>query len=124
MCTFVGRGPRGRSSHGRASPTLVQDRLQHLENLIMSFAQQRRQEDNQVQDFSAVPAPDPDTIGQSVLPSPLSSSRAEATEAESQESTASQPGRLVVNEKGTNYIDSAHWKAILEEVCDISRLRG
>ncbi|KAL3442646.1 fungal-specific transcription factor domain-containing protein [Aspergillus insuetus] len=116
MCTFVGRGPRGRSSHGRASPTLVQDRLQHLENLIMSFAQQRRQDDNQVQDFSAVRAPDLDTVGQPVLPSPLSSSRAEATEAESQESPASQPGRLVVNEKGTNYIDSAHWKAILEEI--------
>ncbi|KAL2808177.1 fungal-specific transcription factor domain-containing protein [Aspergillus granulosus] len=111
MCTFVGRGPRGRSSHGRASPTLVQDRLQHLENLIMSFAQQRRQDDNQVQDSSPVP-PAPD-LDPRVLPSPP---KAEGMDAESRESPASQSGRLLVNDKGTNYIDSAHWKAILEEI--------
>ncbi|KAL3466554.1 hypothetical protein BJX64DRAFT_250273 [Aspergillus heterothallicus] len=117
MCTFVGRGPRGRSSHGRASPTLVQDRLQHLENLIMSFAQQRRQDDNQVQEFSTVPpARDLEPRGQPELLSPLSPPKAEGTDTVNQESSASQPGRLLVNEKGTDYIDSAHWKAILEEI--------
>ncbi|KAL2845434.1 fungal-specific transcription factor domain-containing protein [Aspergillus pseudoustus] len=117
MCTFVGRGPRGRSSHGRASPTLVQDRLQHLENLIMSFAQQRRQDDNQAPDFSIVPpAADLDPRSQPLAPSPASPPKADGTETDSQESPASQPGRLVVNDKGTNYIDSAHWKAILEEI--------
>lgn len=38
-CTYVGRGPRGKAQHGRSSPTLVQDRLHHLENLVMSLAQ-------------------------------------------------------------------------------------
>jgi hypothetical protein len=38
------------------------------------------------------------------------------TEPENVDSPAGQNGKLVVKESGTSYIDSAHWKAILEEV--------
>ncbi|KAL2863552.1 putative C6 transcription factor [Aspergillus lucknowensis] len=118
MCTFVGRGPRGRSSHGRASPTLVQDRLQHLENLIMSFAQQKRLDEGQNRDPSALPQSPPgsDPRGQSQQQSARSPPNAEETEATSENSPGSQPGRLLVNDTGTKYIDGAHWKAILEEI--------
>ncbi|KAL4928270.1 putative C6 transcription factor [Aspergillus undulatus] len=112
LCTFVGRGPRGRSSHGRASPTHVQDRLQHLENLIMSFAQQKKQEDSgRSQEASPpMPAPAPDLLSrQPAVTTP------EKFEAEN-ESPAADCGKLLVKDTGTSYIESAHWKAILQEI--------
>lgn len=43
-------------------------------------------------------------------------------------SPAQDTGTLVVNDEGTSYIDSANWRAILEEVCFVfgcsSALRG
>ncbi|KAL4868264.1 hypothetical protein BDV12DRAFT_186088 [Aspergillus spectabilis] len=117
-CTFVGRGPRGRSSHSRASPTHVQDRLQHLENLIMSFAQKKKQDEPQNQDASSPllpPAPDLPSQGPPTLTTPLAPNSG-GTETESGGSPAGKPGKLVVKESGTSYIDSAHWKAILEEI--------
>ncbi|KAL4911992.1 hypothetical protein BDW62DRAFT_36209 [Aspergillus aurantiobrunneus] len=118
-CTFVGRGPRGRSSHGRASPTHVQDRLQHLENLIMSFAQQKKQDETHSQESSPpLTAPAPVTLsrGQTTeltLPSPP---KPEGTDPESGDSPTGACGKLLVKDTGTSYIDSAHWKAILEEI--------
>ncbi|KAL4786728.1 hypothetical protein BJX76DRAFT_88080 [Aspergillus varians] len=118
-CTFVGRGPRGRSSHGQPSPTHVQDRLQHLENLIMSFAQQKKQEDSDSQEPSPpLPAPASGFLprGQSTMLTPPSPLRRDGTETESEDSPSGGSGKLVVNDTGTNYIDSVHWKAILEEI--------
>lgn len=135
-CTFVGRGPRGRSSHGRASPTLVQDRLQHLENLVLSFAQQKKQEDSHDQETSpqasapaltpasaSAPAPAPapaptfefPSREQPLLLTPASPPKPEGTD-EGEGGLVGGTGRLLVKDAVTNYIDSAHWKAILEEV--------
>ncbi|KAL5047006.1 hypothetical protein BDW71DRAFT_180828 [Aspergillus fruticulosus] len=118
-CTFVGRGPRGRSSHGRASPTHVQDRLQHLENLIMSFAQQRKQGEPQSQEPSPsfpVPAPELLARGQTMALTPTSPPKLEGTSPESEGTPSGGDGKLLVKDTVTNYIYSAHWKAILEEI--------
>ncbi|KAL4796157.1 fungal-specific transcription factor domain-containing protein [Aspergillus venezuelensis] len=111
-CTFVGRGPRGRSSHGRASPTHVQDRLQHLENLIMSFAQQKKQDDPLSHESSPpLQAPAPD-----LYPRQPAMITPDKTDTDSGESPTADGGKLLVKETGTSYIESAHWKAILQEI--------
>ncbi|CAG8878586.1 unnamed protein product [Penicillium salamii] len=88
-CTYVGRGPRGKAQHGRSSPTLVQDRLHHLENLVMSLAQNQR--------------PDHDVDSNTSAQAENNSAPVDA-------------GTLVVKNEGTSYIDSANWRAILEEI--------
>lgn len=118
-CTFIGRGPRGRSSHGRASPTHVQDRLQHLENLIMSFAQRKQQEDPQTQSDSSPSSKTPSSLLSREQPATLttpSPPKPEESEPENEGSPPGGVGKLLVKDTGTSYIDSAHWKAILEEV--------
>lgn len=103
-CTYVGRGPRGKAQHGSASPTLVQDRLHHLENLVMSLAQ--KQKSGPEIDFNAVQSENRDAYA---TPSPGISDRDDAL-------APTDTGTLVVKNEGTSYIDSAHWHAILEEV--------
>lgn len=118
-CTFVGRGPRGRSSHGRSSPTHVQDRLQHLENLIMSFAQRKQQEEPQPQIGSSPSSGTPPSLlsrEQSAMLTTASPPKPEGSEPENEGSPPGGAGKLLVKDTGTSYIDSAHWKAILEEV--------
>ncbi|KAL3477967.1 fungal-specific transcription factor domain-containing protein [Aspergillus californicus] len=121
-CIFVGRGPRGRSSHGQSSPTHVQDRLQHLENLILSLAQQKKQGEDQdlgqeIDDFtSLLSAPEVGSGAQSMLLTPPSPQQPGDTEIKSGDSPPGQSGKVVVKETGTSYIDSAHWKAILAEI--------
>lgn len=102
-CTYVGRGPRGKAQHGRSSPTLVQDRLQHLENLVMSLAQKQRPA-GQVPELNTTPE---NGLSYNTPPS--------ATERENK-SPPRDPGTLVMSGEGTSYIDSANWRAILEEV--------
>ncbi|PTU20884.1 hypothetical protein P175DRAFT_0501517 [Aspergillus ochraceoroseus IBT 24754] len=123
-CTFVGRGPRGRPSHGRSSPTHVQDRLQHLENLIFSLAQQKRQGGDQNPGQSQDRDPDansllPHGLGVEVPqpgPQMMLQTPPSPPDQVGKDSPADQPGKLVVKDTGTSYIDSAHWKAILEEI--------
>ncbi|KAJ5092946.1 hypothetical protein N7456_008807 [Penicillium angulare] len=103
-CTFVGRGPRAKAQHGRASPTLVQDRLQHLENLVMSLAQQQKPE-NESFDFNN--GPHETLVGYDTPPS---------TNDRVTKSSPRDTGTLVVDDEGTSYIDSANWRAILEEI--------
>lgn len=85
----------------------VQDRLQHLENLVLSFAQQKRLEDQQ---------------GVSPGSASFSHSNSEhgppnvGTLAEKETTPLPHPGRLVVKDDGISYIDGAHWRAILDEV--------
>jgi hypothetical protein len=113
-CTFVGRGPRGRPSHGRTSPTLVQDRLQHLENLILSFTQKQSSEQSQSSSASEqqnTPSTTAGDVVQPVLEKPSS-----GIELESRGSAPDSTGRLLDNEAGSSYFDGAHWRAILEEV--------
>ncbi|KAJ5701343.1 hypothetical protein N7488_008891 [Penicillium malachiteum] len=102
-CTYVGRGPKAKAQHGRASPTLVQDRLQHLENLVMSLAQQKKPDD-QIYDFNTGLE---EMVGYDTPPS---------TDERETKPSPRDTGTLVVKEDGTNYIDSANWRAILEEI--------
>ncbi|CAG8898049.1 unnamed protein product [Penicillium egyptiacum] len=103
-CTYVGRGPRAKAQNGRLSPTLVQDRLHHLENLVMSLAQKQRSGPDI--DFNAVQPKNRDGYA---TPSPGSSDRDAAL-------VPVDTGTLVVKNEGTSYIDGANWRAILEEV--------
>ncbi|RLM00164.1 hypothetical protein CFD26_107054 [Aspergillus turcosus] len=119
-CTYVGRGPRGRSSQGRASPTLVQDRLQHLENLILSFTQKKSSEQSQSSSASEQQNTLSTTAGdvvQPVLEKPSS-----GMEPESRGSAPESTGRLLDNEAGSSYFDGAHWvnevKGYLQQEAD------
>ncbi|KAB8206196.1 fungal-specific transcription factor domain-containing protein [Aspergillus parasiticus] len=113
-CTFVGRGPRGRTLHGRTSPTLVQDRLQHLENLILSLTQKKSLAENhdihrpEEHDGPATSR----TTDDRVTPRPPSTS----TGFKPKESPLDPSSKLVMENTGTSYIDGAHWTAILEEI--------
>ncbi|KAJ5682036.1 uncharacterized protein N7477_001976 [Penicillium maclennaniae] len=72
----------------------------------MSLAKQQKPGDS-VADFSA--APPANSVGYDTPPS------LPADDGESKTSPRD-PGTLVVNGEGTNYIDSANWRAILEEI--------
>lgn len=78
--------------------------MHHLENLVMSLAQ--KQKSGPEIDFNAVQSEKRDAY---VTPSPGSSDRDAAL-------APIDTGTLVVKNEGTSYIDSAHWRAILEEV--------
>ncbi|KAJ5808807.1 hypothetical protein N7474_010076 [Penicillium riverlandense] len=106
-CTYIGRGPRGKAQQGRSSPSLVQDRLQHLENLVMSLAQKNNRSD-EPEDIN-FNAPLKDDPGEYATPSP-------STDRETKSPPLDAPGKLVVKNEEISYIDSAHWRAILEEI--------
>ncbi|KAE8150537.1 putative fungal-specific transcription factor, partial [Aspergillus avenaceus] len=112
-CTFVGRGPRGKTTHGQASPSLVQDRLQHLENLILSLTQKQKLEESQgvghPEEHAAALTPPADSRV-------LSRSPSASTNVEAKESPLDPSSKLIVKDAGTRYIDGAHWTAILEEI--------
>ncbi|KAH1513361.1 hypothetical protein KXW98_008234 [Aspergillus fumigatus] len=117
FCTFVGRGPRGRSSQGRKSPTLLQDRLQHLENLILSFTQKKSCEQSQTLSASEQQNT-PSTTAESVVPAVLVNPSS-SMEPEPRSSAPESTGRLLENKAGSSYFDGAHWRAILEEVNEV-----
>ncbi|KAH2744882.1 hypothetical protein KXW77_004144, partial [Aspergillus fumigatus] len=117
FCTFVGRGPRGRSSQGRKSPTLLQDRLQHLENLILSFTQKKSCEQSQTLSASEQQNT-PSTTAESVVPAVLVNPSS-SMEPEPRSSAPESTGRLLENKAGSSYLDGAHWRAILEEVNEV-----
>lgn len=73
----------------------------------MSLAKQQKPGDS-VPDFNAALAAS--TVGYDTPPSLSADDR-------ENKSSPRDPGTLVVNDEGTNYIDSANWRAILEEVC-------
>ncbi|QQK41500.1 C6 transcription factor, putative [Penicillium digitatum] len=106
-CTYVGRGPRGKAQHGHTSSTLVQDRLHHLENLVMSLAHKQRS-DPEIE-FKAMKSENRDA---SVIRSPGRSDRDAAL-------TPADTGKLFVKDEGTSYVDGANWRAILEEINDM-----
>ncbi|KAH8423065.1 putative C6 transcription factor [Aspergillus melleus] len=114
-CTFIGRGPRGRASNGHTSPTQVQDRLQHLENLILSLTQKKKLDETHGSDESELPVGQedisPQDDSQVMLETPVSH---ESFETKNSPIDAS--SKLLVKDTGTSYIDGAHWSAILEEI--------
>ncbi|KAL4804863.1 fungal-specific transcription factor domain-containing protein, partial [Aspergillus unguis] len=87
----------------------------------MSLAQQKRHEEPQNQQgFLPMSAPAPGQIpkAQPVVLTPPSPPKPEGTGTESdrENSPPGGSGKLLVKDTVTNYIDSAHWKAILEEI--------
>ncbi|KAI9039032.1 putative C6 transcription factor [Aspergillus affinis] len=114
-CTFIGRGPRGRALSGHTSPTQVQDRLQHLENLILSLTQKKKQENNHSSEDAELLVDQENGSSQdgnqAMLETPVSH---ESLETKNSPSGAS--SKLLVKDTGTSYIDGAHWSAILEEI--------
>ncbi|OJJ46897.1 hypothetical protein ASPZODRAFT_141678 [Penicilliopsis zonata CBS 506.65] len=128
-CAYVGRGPRGRPLHSPSSNTShVQDRLQHLENLVLSLTQQKvtTEQSASITDGSISGSGVQGKQSQSQSQSPAESvpqvtppsSSGEAPEAQDK-IPSDAPGKLVVREEGTSYIDSAHWRAILEEINEV-----
>ncbi|KAN0078604.1 Fungal specific transcription factor domain containing protein [Elaphomyces granulatus] len=116
-CVFIGRGPRGRPSQNSTNPTHIQNRIQHLENLVLSFAQRRKQEKQEMPQISS---------------QPLDTSN-DPNHAESHPETATatfdaipegqvlndSPGKIFVEDVGTSYVDAAHWRAILEDIKEV-----
>lgn len=120
-CTYVGHGPRGRVNHAAGTnPSHIQNRIQHLENLILSFAQQKKQEDESgsgesshgggaARGSSASTFPG-NTVNNSAEPSPDTNGAVEQST-----SVDVDPGKLLNN--GTTYVDASNWQAILDDVC-------
>ncbi|KAF9893597.1 hypothetical protein FE257_010909 [Aspergillus nanangensis] len=112
-CTFVGRGPKGRTAQGRSSPSHVQDRVQHLENLILSLVQRKELEETYT---TSVSRDDPNVAPQSSRQSIQETSPSTTTVISDAKGSPFDPSsKLLVGEAGTSYIDGAHWSAILEE---------
>lgn len=124
-CTFVGHGPRGRVNYAAGTnPSHIQNRIQHLENLILSFAQQKKQDErasgsggswDSNHSGGAVllssASTSPGNIGNhSAHPSPEISGAMERST-----SVEVDPGKLLNN--GTTYVDASNWQAILDDVC-------
>jgi hypothetical protein len=85
----------------------------------MSLAQQRKQGEPQSQGLSPsfpVPVPEPLAREQAKVLTPPSPPKPEGPSPESEGSPSGGDGKLLVKDTVTNYIYSAHWKAILEEV--------
>ncbi|KAJ9312436.1 transcriptional regulator family: Fungal Specific TF [Paecilomyces variotii] len=120
-CIYVGRGPKGRGAHPRADLTHTQNRLHHLENLVLSLAQKRRLEGQDVDVMTPCQQLMPETSsqpngGRNTLTDPA---LLKASSAEKKNDLVDSPGRLFVEDVGTSYLDAAHWRAILEEINDI-----
>lgn len=106
-----------RTSQGRTSPTLVQDRLQHLENLILSLTQKKSLAKNhELQKLEEHEELAMDLKTDVRVTSGTSSTSAEFAPKEFPLEPSS---KLVVENAGTSYIDGAHWTAILEEISGV-----
>lgn len=130
-CTYIGHGPRGRVNQAMAtSPSHIQNRIQHLENLILSFAQQKKQVDESGSGSASGVGSGGDSNGRgaahdSSASATLISSAAnvngskepspETTGAVSQKTPVEDdPGKLLND--GTTYVDASNWQAILDDV--------
>ncbi|EAU35512.1 conserved hypothetical protein [Aspergillus terreus NIH2624] len=126
-CTFVGRGPKGKTAQGQTSPALIQERVQHLENLILSLVQKNQQAPNQNT------TPTTPSVGATREQSNVSSQGSRrgsrqppsvtppTTVSDAEYTPLDPPSKLVVGETGESYIDSAHWSSILEEINGVKK---
>ncbi|KAL3704883.1 hypothetical protein TMatcc_008555 [Talaromyces marneffei ATCC 18224] len=130
-CTYVGHGPRGRVNHATGTnPSHIQNRIQHLENLILSFAQQKKQEDESgsgsgsgsggsnsggaARGSSTLTSPAGHVNNNSAEPSPTTSGAAEQST-----SVEADPGKLLNN--GMTYVDASNWQAILDDLKEVKK---
>ncbi|PCH01896.1 Transcription factor [Penicillium occitanis (nom. inval.)] len=129
-CTYVGHGPRGRVNHAAGTnPSHIQNRIQHLENLILSFAQQKKQEDESGSGSggsgdsnhsggaargSAASTSPTNNVNNSAEPSPETGAAVEQST-----SVEVDPGKLLNN--GTTYVDASNWQAILDDLKEVKK---
>lgn len=109
-CRYVGPpGPHSRTSQARAEPGNLQERLEHLENLVYSFVK------NQVPE-SQTPVESAAKTSRTARARDGKSDLSDREHAEEEHTSVDSQGRILVDSIGTRYIDAAHWKAILEDV--------
>lgn len=85
-----------------------------MENLILSFAQQKKQEDGGPSGGTSSSATTAANSNAATEPSPATSDSAAQSPALNVD-----PGKIQNDEQlGTTYIDSSHWQAILDDVGD------
>ena len=91
----------------------MQERIQGLESLVVDLMQKTSTDrfDRQDSGVSAAPSPEP-TAERSSAPS-LAVDLADGV------SPASDCGSLRLNGAGANYVNSAHWAAILDEIAEL-----
>lgn len=124
-CTYVGRGPKGRASHAYTNPTHIQNRIHHLENLVLSFAQKRRLEGQVTPPFQPALSQLEDIRTHANGTHGAAPNAALLRVASNEKNdVVDSPGRIVIEDVGTSYIDAAHWRAILEEVSLQEHHRG
>ncbi|KAL1966397.1 hypothetical protein VTN77DRAFT_4539 [Rasamsonia byssochlamydoides] len=116
-CTYIGHGPRGRASHGSASPTHIQNRIQHLENLVLSFAQKKKLEEQATSQTPHSMRKEKGSLGDPE--SYLEEEDHSNAVPEEKQPLEDSPGKLLVEEVGTSYVDAAHWRAILEDIKEV-----
>lgn len=81
----------------------MQDRVGQLENLVLSLKSSLNAKQNDSQDSQSTPPPD-------------TSGYVESQPSSREEDILGGFGRIILNNDGTNYVESAHWTAILDEV--------
>ncbi|TGO38181.1 hypothetical protein BHYA_0080g00290 [Botrytis hyacinthi] len=115
-CTYI-HNSRAKISHTqrtREKPKDVQDRIQHLEELVMTLM-------NQAKDTTAPSKPtiSPGFQSSTIKPRELSWPD-DATISESADSI----GRISVEDEVQNYVGGAHWAAILENIAGLKDSLG
>ena len=118
-CTYLSsNGPSQQAKRHPPSNTSVQDRINHLENLVVKLMESSGQAGPGLQNDSAVKS---DT-------SPPNPPSAAASSAEGNSpkptSNAESHGVLSVGEAETSYFGSDHWKAILDEITELKNCTG
>lgn len=129
----MGRGPIARAATStttattngdqatKASSVTVQDRLQHLEDLVLSLSEQKQQLENGKvgNNNDSIPTTSSSTTSPAENYNGISSSSDQSSPEvqEARHAANESSGKLLVKDGGTtSYVDGSHWRGILEEV--------
>jgi hypothetical protein len=91
--------------------------MQHLENLVLSFAQKRFEHQGTPQISLPTAKQDATHHHSEWLGYPPGTEAARPSLVPEGKVLDDSPGTILVEDFGTSYIDAAHWRAILEDVC-------
>ncbi|ESZ97779.1 hypothetical protein SBOR_1788 [Sclerotinia borealis F-4128] len=115
-CTYIhnSREKTSKAQKVKDKPKDVQERIQHLEELVVALM-------SQVKDKTLVPGPTvPPDHQPSIFKGPKPSWPDDATVSESADSI----GRISVEDELQNYVGGAHWAAILENIAGLKDSLG
>ena len=115
-------GGGGTSENRRVTPKAnVQDRVRHLEALVISLMQERDQYQKDPNSATSK------TSSNGFDASPTDEKTSPVTQSSSQQRTAivplGAPGRILSRE-GQNYVNPEHWTAILEDIAEVREYLG